>query len=166
MGVHGTNSCKNNNYIYPIVYIIAAITLFIIGSLYEADILHKTQNTKDSVWWYGFIGIIIVILLLPVVNFLFKYTKPSEQTKTYFWYFSHILCYFVITLVSPGQWPFWLGIGILWELFECYLSCGFIKKGYPITCSGMYDITANIAGIAIAMWIRSETPDLILLNTA
>jgi hypothetical protein len=153
MGIY--DPCKNNSVIYPIIYISVIIVLIIIGSLYEADILPKTQEyTKKSVWWYGFIGIIIIGILLPIINKLIKYIHPLEST---FWYISHVLCYFIITFVSPGQWPFWLAIGIMWELFECYGSCKLVKKGFPISCSGLYDITANIAGIAIAMWIRSES---------
>jgi hypothetical protein len=157
MGIYGTNSCKVNSKIYPIVYLLIIITFVIIGGLYEGEILPRNNDyTKNSVWWYGFIGVIGVGLLLPCLNWLLA--NRSENTKTYVWYASHILCYFAIAFVSPGQWPFWLAIGITWELFECYLSCGMTKKGYPITCSGMYDITANLAGIAIAMWIRSEIP--------
>lgn len=162
MGVY--DSCKNNNsMLYPVIYIIAIITLFIIGGLYEADILPKNQEyNKKSIWWYGFIGIILTGIMVIVINFVFKNIKPNEPTKTHFWYIAHILCYFTVTLVSPGQWPFWFAIGIMWELFECYYSCNLINKGYPISCSGMYDITANLAGIAIAMWIRSEIPMEIL----
>ena len=157
MGVYGINSCNRNSKFYPFIYIIAIITLVIVGSLYETEIIQKTNEyTQKSVWWYGFIGIIIVAMFLPIINWLLK--NQSDSTKTYIWYLSHILCYLIITLVSPGQWAFWLAIGITWELFECYLSCNYIKKGYPITCSGMYDIMANLAGIAIAMWIRSEIP--------
>lgn len=164
MGVYGTNACKSNNKIYPILYLIVISVLLVIGGLYECGILVKnSEYIEKSVWWYGFIGIICTIILLFVVNKIFSYLKtigkmPSNEFKTYFWYLSHILCYFAITFVSPGQWPFWLAIGVTWELFECYLSCKLIEKDYPITCSGMYDITANLAGIAIAMWIRSEIP--------
>jgi hypothetical protein len=159
MGVYGTNSCNKNSIIYPIMYIVVIITLLIIGILYETDIIPKTAKyTQESVWWYGFVGLIGVMIMLILVNYLFKYIKPSELTKTHFWYLSHILCYFAVTLVSPGQWPFWLAIGITWELFECYLSCSLSKQQFPISCSGMYDITANLAGMAIAMWVRSEIP--------
>jgi hypothetical protein len=146
------NPCENDKK-FILFYVIAIITLFTIGGLYEADVLPKKQ---ESDYKYGLIGLVIFGLLLVFMNYVFKYIKPSKQMRTYFWYFSHILCYFTVTLVSPAQWPFWLAIGITWELFECYYSCGLVKKGFPIGCNGMYDITANIAGIAIAMWIRSE----------
>lgn len=58
----------------------------------------------------------------------------------------------ILTLVSPGQWALWLAIGIAWEWFECYTFC--FKD--LVSCSGMYDVTANIAGVAIAMWIHSQ----------
>lgn len=157
MGVFENNSCRSNSKIYPIMYLIAIITLVVIGSLYETNILQRTNEyTEKSVWWYGFIGIIMTGMLLPILNWILA--KSSEMTKTCVWYLSHILCYFAVTLVSPGQWPFWLAIGITWEMFECYLSCSLVRKGFPITCSGFYDVTANLAGIAIAMWIRSEVP--------
>jgi hypothetical protein len=157
MGIY--NPCENKRGSYLVIYVIAIVALIIVGSLYETGILPKNQEySKNSVWWYGFIGIAMMIILLLIVNKIFEYILPSELTKTHFWYISHILCYFAITLVSPGQWPFWLAIGITWELFECYFSCKLINKGWPIGCNGMYDIIANIAGIAIAMWIRSEIP--------
>ena len=163
MGVYGENSCKSNNKIYPIMYTIAIIILITIGSLYESNIIQRnTDYTENSVWWYGFIGILCTMPLVVLLNIVFKYTNPRDNIKTYIWYISHILCYFAITLVSPGQWPFWLAISILWELFECYgPSCGL---KIPISCSGMYDITANLAGMGIAMFIRSEIPIKTLLH--
>jgi hypothetical protein len=170
MGVYGENSCSESkgdkSIIYTFMYFIAIITLLIVGSLYEMEIIpRKNEYTEKSVWWYGGIGALIVCLVMIIQMIFRKSNKTRTESKyaTYFWYFSHILCYFTLAFVSPGQWPFWLAIGITWELFECYLSCGLIKKGYPITCSGMYDITANLAGIAIAMWIHSEiqVPELL-----
>lgn len=155
------DQCKNKGIAYPVIYVLAIVTLVIVGSLYETGQLPKNQEyIKNSVWWYGLVGVAIIALLLFLVNKLFKRIQPSEFTKTHFWYISHIVCYFALTLVSPGQWPFWLAIGIAWELFECYFSCGRIKNYLPIPigCNGMYDIVANIAGIAIAMWIRAEIP--------
>jgi hypothetical protein len=167
MGVYGQNSCNKNNQIYPFIYFIMIISLIIIGSLYETKIIPRTtEYTEKSVWWYGAIGVLCIGVLLIVLNLIFfKLDKTSllvsENIKTYIWYLSHILCYMSITLVSPGQWPFWLAIGILWEWFECYGSSCNLKIGkfkVPISCSGFYDITANLAGIAIAHWIRSEIP--------
>jgi len=168
MGVHGQNSCEKNNKIYPFMYLTAIIVLIIIGSLYESDIIkRKNEYTKKSVWWYGGIGLVLTVVLVVVLNIIFKYIKVKDNIQTYIWYFSHILCYFSLTLASPGQWPFWLAIGITWELFECYLSCGAIKRWkVPITCSGMYDITANIAGIFIALWIHSEIHSNIYSETS
>lgn len=159
-GVHGENSCKDNSKFYPVMYLIAIITLIIVGSLYESNIIERTNEyTEKSVWWYGGIGVLLTGIFVIVLNKIFKYLPVGKNIQTYAWYFSHILCYFILTLVSPGQWPFWLAIGITWELFECYLSCGAIEKlKLPITCSGMYDITANLFGISAALLVRSEVP--------
>ncbi len=70
----------------------------------------------------------------------------------------------MITTLSPGQWPFWLAIGIMWELTECYLQSTHKYLPFPIKCNGVYDIVANLAGIGIAMWIRSEIPMQFLEN--
>jgi len=155
----GIYSCENKTTFYPMIYIMIIIILLIVGGLFEGGILQKKHN---SVGWYGVIGLIVALFLLVMSNAVFNKfgDKFTSLFKTYYWYFSHILCYFLLTFVSPDQWPFWLAIGIAWELFECYYSCRlneqFAKKW--ISCSGMYDITANLAGIAIAMWIRSEIP--------
>jgi hypothetical protein len=163
MGVYGNNSCKKNSIIYTVIYFFMIILLITIGGLYESEIIERNNEyTEKSVWWYGAIGVLGTFILLILLNLLFYYFKGiSSSTKTSIWYLSHILCYFVLTFVSPGQWPFWLAIGILWEWFECYGPC---MKNLPITCSGSYDITANLAGTAIAMWIRSEIPVKSLLK--
>jgi len=173
MGVYGENACKPNAAMYSVIYFVAILALLVVGSLYETEVIPRNNDyTSKSVWWYGAIGIVLTAGLVLVLNWLFAYlsTKANYVRKyeSYVWYTSHILCYFTLTLVSPGQWPFWLAAGILWEWFECYskTACG-ITKGttvfgtklrIPINCSGFYDITANMAGIAIAMWLRSEIP--------
>jgi hypothetical protein len=61
-----------------------------------------------------------------------------------------MIAYGLMTYLSPGEWPFWLAAGIMWELFECYTMCW---SKYKFGCSGVYDIITNLAGIAVAMWI-------------
>ncbi len=153
MGVYGNNSCKKNNIIYPIMYFISALFLIILGILFETGTI-ANKYIKKSDWKHGVIGLGITGILLIILNIIFKSSNISLDAQSYVWYLSHILCYFAITFVSPAEWPFWLAIGILWELFECYGP--MCKIMVPISCSGFYDITANIAGIALAMWLRSS----------
>jgi hypothetical protein len=168
MGIY--DSCKDNGPMYHVAYFTAIITLIVVGILYETKYIPRnTKYSEESVWWYGCIGLVCIFLLIFFIHFVCKkFGNPGAYSfiknyylDTHFWYLSHILAYMTLTIVSPGQWPFWLAIGILWEWFECYTFCFkkykfFGKYKLPISCSGFYDITANIAGIAIAMWIHSE----------
>lgn len=150
-----SNVCYKDNFKY--LYTTLTALFLTIGILYSTKtIVHKKDYTEKSVWWYGFMIFILVALLTPVFN------KFSIFSNRYFWYASHILAYFLATFLSPGQWPYWLAIGLLWETFECYYSCNFSL--FKIRCGGIYDIVANVAGIAVAMWLRSEIPVDVLLK--
>lgn len=148
---------------YICIYLFIIITLIIVGSLYEEKVIHQTkQHTEDSEWIYGIIILCCMPILLVFFNVFFDWCKPNEDIKRYFWCFSHMLSYFALAFVAPGQWPFWLAIGVSWEFFECYrprTNSGVLKYLFGpgrTSCNGMSDIITNLAGISIAMWIRSE----------
>lgn len=152
---------SQKNIFYIVVYILIIVTLIIVGGLYEGKVIKQTkQHTQDSEWIYGLIILPCMLLLLFLSKWvIWKFVPVSDNCNSnaaikYFWCFSHMLTYFTLAFVAPGQWPFWLAIGVAWEWFECYRPI-CMKKGFT-SCNGMSDIIANLAGISIAMWIRSE----------
>ena len=118
---------------------------------------------NNSIWWHGLICFIIAGILgviLHSINYHTKlYIEEENPLCMYFWSATHIILYFIVTYLSPGQWPFWLALGILWEFFECYTLCWNKIKilesniNIPIGCSGFYDIYANIIGISLALLV-------------
>lgn len=178
----GSFSMKNPNVYFFVIYLIIAILLFVLGILYQTKVIkHQHDFLNESVWWYGVIGVGLIIPLFFVFDKLLqKSTNPLFVT--YAWLFSHVLLYFTLTFISPGQWPFWLAIGILWEWYECYFSRyvhrkrkSFLRRIYEwikrlfskknkIGCSGVYDIIANTCGISIAMWIHLNYNGTLLIK--
>lgn len=147
-------SCdKKNNKLYILLYLIGILFFIIIGSSYETNKIQKNKFEKESVWWHGIIIIVVALVLFVVMFRVQKYIKGYDIFKMYFWSFSHILLYFILTYVSPGQWAFWMALGILWELIECHTLC-WSKFGIPARCSGYYDIAMNFIGISSAIWIK------------
>ena len=168
MGVF--SDCNNPYSVSSSLYIMMIIIFLTVGILYETGTIpRKTEYEKESVWLYGFFGLIAIMilgLLTHVFAYLFrtvgsnrnnsfKKFVTSHDLPRYYWTLSHVLAYMMLAIVSPGQWPLWLSIGLLWEWLECYTFC-FSKRGIPIGCSGMYDVLANIAGIGIGLWIHSQ----------
>lgn len=163
MGVFET--CNNPLSLTSFFYIFCIVCFITVGGLYESNVIPRnTEYEQESVWLYGLFGIIIMILggclTHLIAYFARKRVTSQSQNKyrelaRYYWFLSHVFCYMILTLVAPGQWPFWLALGFLWEWFECYTMC-FEKRGIPIGCSGIYDVVANVAGIAVAMWIHSQ----------
>lgn len=156
-------SCLKDDYkkVYMFLYILGLITFIIVGAMYEQEKLPQNDFEKESIWWHGLIVILIVIVLFILVNIIQRYIKVnykkyySALIERYFWSLSHVLFYFTLTYVSPGQWPFWVALGITWEFIECYTIC-WKKYNLPIKCSGYYDLTMNFVGVATAMWIKHQ----------
>lgn len=147
-------SCNiSSNKLFSFIYIISIITFFIIGILYEINYLPRQNFEKKSNGLLGLIIIFAVAIGTVLLNYIQQRYNFSSSVKKFMWIFAHILCYFTATLLSPGQWPFWMAIGILWEFTEGYTIC-WPKRGIPVGFSGYTDIIANLAGISIAMWIR------------
>jgi len=146
-------------YVYNSFYVIAFITFLIVGILYETGKIHREVFEKKSNGLLGLAGLIIIgIGLIIMTVSLNTLDKSYLKERGYFWVASHFLAYFALTIVCPGQWPFWLCIGILWEYCECYTFCWkkVLSNGKNNSCcTGYIDVLANIAGIAVAMWIRS-----------
>jgi hypothetical protein len=160
MGLYST--CNGLTSRASIIYIMCAIFFIIIGVLYETGIISREKEyEKESEWIYGTIvsiTILLVVILGMVLRYHFSYFREvtlGATSKSEVWFFSHVFAYFLIAFVSPGQWPFWIALGILWEWFECYTICFEKYKSIKI-CGGVYDIVANIAGISIAMWIHNS----------
>jgi len=135
------------------VYVIIIIALLIVGILQKVDIIEREEFEKESIWWYGVIGL-VVIAVLGGVSKLFLINFPINSIiENLFWSLTHFFAYFALTMVSPGEWPFWLAIGIMFEFFECFLICWDPKM---IGCNGYHDVVTNLAGIACAMWIKNN----------
>lgn len=104
---------------------------------------------KDrNLWWRGIIIIVVALVLFVIMFRLQKYTKGYDILKMYFWSFSHILLYFVLThLRDIGR------FGWHQELTECHTLC-WSKFGIPARCPGYHDIATNFIGISSAVWIK------------
>jgi hypothetical protein len=141
------------------IYLICVIIFFIIGILYEIGIIErKKEYEKESLYIYGFFVIISIFIGCILLNTLQQYfeIKKESDIKKYTWICSHILAYGLITFVSPGQWPFWIALGFLWEWFEFYIINILKINNDMVLYGGAYDIMANITGVAIAMWIHDN----------
>ena len=159
MGVIDIPACQQKNtmyYLNKIIYIIAFFVFLTVGILYEVDVIPRKQFEKDSIWWYGVIGLVVIGFGVIILNRIFSYINRHfkiNEIENYIWNITHFIAYLSLVLLSPGQWAFWLATGILWELFECYTFCW---PNGVISCSGYYDILANLCGIAVGMWIKSQ----------
>jgi hypothetical protein len=153
---------KNNmNYTFVFMYISLIILFFIIGILYEVGKIKKNKIEEESVWWHGFILAIVAFIMLLVIHTLAKIYKRTEyvHNNIYFWSISHFILYMCLAIISPGQWSFWIALGILWEFIECYTIC-WKRIGIPMGCNGYPDIMTNLAGVAVGMWIKYDTQNL------
>jgi len=146
-------SCKPNYSsinLISTIYIISIIGFIVVGILNEIHVIERCEFEEDSIWWHGFIAAVCTPILVYIACNIQNYLGIHSK---YFWHVSHIIAFMIMTLLSPGQWAFWIAAGILWEFFECYMYCWDVKK---LGCNGYYDIIANIAGVAIGMWIKSN----------
>ncbi len=133
--------------IYYILAIIGLIITEVMLNIKEEKIVidDKIKFKKED--GFNFLLFIVVIFisffLCSVLPKLFKYMNINEGLFVfYFWMFTHVLLYYILTLILPNHWPIILAIGILWEYFECYSIC---HKSFG--CNGLPDILCNSVGI-------------------
>lgn len=154
-------SCSSKTSLYMFNYIITIIFFIILGILYETKKINRKFDFENKfIWWHSALVALIFTLLLVVSNIIIYFLKKNLKYKDFlykynilsnYWLISHFVLYFTLTLVSPGQWPFWMALGLAWEFIECYMFCADLY-----ICNGIYDIMANIAGIFVALWISAN----------
>lgn len=147
-------ACINKDKHYGIYYLMVIVVFFVVGILYEINTIEKEDFEKKSNGILGVFVFIAVAINLVILNYILDYFNASDESRKFIWLFSHFLAYFVATILSPSQWPFWFAIGVLWEFVEGYTVC-WPKNNIPMEFNGYPDIVSNIAGISTAMWIRS-----------
>tara|TARA_Y100000389_G_scaffold203601_1_gene252568 strand:+ start:2206 stop:2577 length:372 start_codon:yes stop_codon:yes gene_type:complete len=109
---------------------------------------------------YRYKEIIIFFLFIILSIFTYRYIKNNYllfdilEEKIFwnfnYWGLSHIISFFILTLIYPNYWIFLFIMGILWEIFEYFLQ-EIYKKYFDDYWYAQYiDLLYNGIGILLA----------------
>jgi hypothetical protein len=109
---------------------------------------------------YRYKEIIIFFLFIILSIFTYGYIKNNYllfdilEEKIFwnfnYWGLSHIISFFILTLIYPNYWIFLFIMGILWEIFEYFLQ-EIYKKYFDDYWYAQYiDLLYNGIGILLA----------------